>query len=116
MAVADASLSLSRALEVALAAEERVRADARCRGGAADWMLVDAAHAQARVAAEAARAAAKKAAEQVEIARQNLVAAHKQTEVVRRAADRKRGDLVKEQDRHERKQMEQLASMMVAGK
>ncbi|BDG08003.1 flagellar export protein FliJ [Anaeromyxobacter paludicola] len=109
--LARAQASLSRARENLEGALTRARSDERSAGQAALWMLVEAAHTRDLHGVRIAEQAVASAADGEARARASYGDARQQAEVVRRIADRKRAELVKEEERRERKVLDELATI-----
>lgn len=115
-----------RALESVAKAEARARAaserveqlmaaantDARAKGDASTWQLVEAA--QVKALADAKRAQVERDRLQLEVAKVRVVytSAHQKAEVVRRAAEHRREDQRREEARVEDKALDEVASML----
>src|SRR6266567_375459 len=101
--LARAQVNLGRARENLEGALARARSDQRSAGQAALWMLVESAHLRELQGVRAANQAVSTASEGEARARAGYTDARQQAEVMRRIADRKRAELVKEEDKRERK-------------
>jgi flagellar export protein FliJ len=110
-ALGKAQAQLRDARERLAEAEAAARADGRARGSAAHFELEDAARRRllqdVRAAAEAAAAAEKQEAAAAHAYR----AARREAEAMRRAAERKRGELVAEAGRKERRAVDEIATL-----
>jgi len=106
-----AQVELRAARERLEAAERAARADGRARGSAAHFELEEAARRRllqaVRSAAEAVAAAEKQEAAAADAYR----AARQEAEAMRRAAERKRGELLAEADRRERRSTDEIATL-----
>jgi len=110
-ALGKAQVQLRAARERLAAAEAAARADGRARGSAAHFELEEAARRRllqdVRAAAEAVAAAEKQEAAAADAYR----AARQGAEAMRRAAERKRGELVAEAHRKERRAVDEVATL-----
>lgn len=91
------------------AARDRTRRDDRQRGPVADWEIADSAHLTALREMREAERAAKAAVEQLTRARGEFLAAHVRVEAVRRVAEQRTENALREADDRERKELDELA-------
>jgi flagellar export protein FliJ len=113
----DALAATGRARRRVADAEERLAArraaasaDGRRAEDAVLWALDDGARRRAIQAVRAAEAEVAKLAKEAAAAQAALEAAHRDTEVARRAADRKRAELLAEAAKKERKAADEVAA------
>jgi flagellar export protein FliJ len=92
-------------------ARERAREDARTSGRASDWDLADRAHQRALIDARIAEHAVTAADEKVGNSRANYVAAYSKAEAMRRVVETRRADMVKEAEKAEAKQLDEMATL-----
>jgi flagellar export protein FliJ len=93
-------------------AETRARHDARSSGTAADWELADHSHARALVEARQAERAAKAATERLGSSRSHYVGMRARAEAVRRIVEVRRAELVSQAETAERKQLDEIATLL----
>jgi flagellar export protein FliJ len=107
--------SARRALWVAqdrlAGAIQQSRADHRGVADSAFWVVEEAAHRRALQVARTARVDVSQAAASEATAREGWVDAHRDTEVVRRVADRKRAEQVKDAQKLESRQLDDLGTL-----
>jgi flagellar export protein FliJ len=94
------------------AARERASKDQRRPGDAAEWQLVEAGHARSLQLVRAKELQVSAHATVVEKVRVKAQSAQMALEVVRRAADRKRAELVLARDKSEAKQLDAIATLL----
>jgi flagellar export protein FliJ len=101
---------LARAAESALEqARRRASTDERGRGTAADWLLADVAHTRALVEARQAEHQARAAQEQLGARRHQFTTAHARAEAIRRLAETRRAEIVRDIESRERKALDEAA-------
>jgi len=113
-----AAVGLARAQHRLHAARERLeraveasRADARVPGDAAHWELEEAAHGRALQLVRVAEGEVSSASVRREDASASYRDARQDAETVRRAADRKRAELILELSRRERRSLDEVATL-----
>lgn len=113
-----ARLDLSEAQRKALQAEaalreamERARADERARGTAADWLLADVAHTRALGDARHAEHQVRAANEQLGARRTQYTSAHARAEAMRRLAETRRAEIIRDAEVRERKLLDEAAML-----
>jgi flagellar export protein FliJ len=92
-------------------AKARARHDARTSGRAMDWDLADRAHQRALLEARLAEHAVTAADEKVGTSRQKYVTAYSKAEAMRRVVETRRADMVKEAEKAEAKQLDEMATL-----
>lgn len=119
----DAKLALARARKEAKTAEEALhraqseaRVDARARGDAAQWQVVENARVRALASVKRAEEGLAKAREREAAVRKAFEHAHRQAEAVRRVSEAKRQEMSREEGRKERKSFDELAVMQFGRK
>jgi flagellar protein FliJ len=90
---------------------QQARADERGPGMAQLWVLEEFAHLQALRQVQRAETDLASALRREQSARIGYTSAHKNAEVARRAQDKKRVELSAEQDRRERKALDEMATL-----
>jgi flagellar export protein FliJ len=93
-------------------ARARARHDARTSGRAMDWDLADRAHQRALVDARVAEHAVNAADQKVGTSRANYVAAYAKAEAMRRVVETRRADIIKEAEKAEAKQLDEMATLL----
>ena len=93
-------------------ARSRARHDARTSGRAMDWDLADRAHQRALLDARIAEHAVTAAEEKVGTSRANYVAAYAKAEAMRRVVETRRSDIIKEREKAEAKQLDEMATLL----
>lgn len=111
-AVADAQRAALAARARLTEAQALARTDARGALDVASWGLVEAAHGRAREEAERAARLVKDAQARETEARSAHVDAHRRTEAVRRAADGRRVELVREAETRDQRRVDDLTTML----
>ncbi len=94
----------------------RARVDARGPGAAELWVLEEFAHLQTLRQVQRAEGDLADAVRKEQFATQGYSAAHRSAEVVRRAQEKKRAELVADVDRRERKAFDELATLRFNGR
>ncbi len=114
----DALAHLARAQAQVQAARNRLeravsaaQTDGRAPGRAALWQLEEAAHRRALLVVRAARGEVSAAVERQDSASSGYREARQDAEAVRRAADRKRAELVSREARRERRAADEVATL-----
>ncbi len=90
---------------------EQARSDERVGGMAQLWVLEEFAHLQALRQVQRAETDLVAALRKEQSARVGYTSAHKNAEVVRRAQDKKRVEITSDQDRRERKALDEMATL-----
>ncbi len=108
--LANARASLNRARERLAGAVSKAQSDGRQRSPIDYWELEDAAHARALQAVKAAKEQVVTAETAEAVARAGYTTAHQQAQVVRRAADRKKAEIVSSKEKAEQKDLDELAT------
>lgn len=110
--LAEAQRAATAAQTAAAAARARARADERGGGMAALWDLAEHAHFRAlREAAHAEKLAAA-AGERLTTTRQKYATAYKKAETIRRVANARRAEIVAEADSKERKELDEIGTLL----
>ncbi len=112
VAVAKAEALVQAARARASEAKAKAQVDHRARSDASSWELTELAHHRAMADARKAEKEAEAAQKQAEHVRVKLTSAHQRAEVVRRAADSRRTEIVREADRADTKEFDDVASML----
>jgi len=92
-------------------ARQRSREDGRSTGAAELWVLEEIAHLRSLQQVQRAEGDLAQALRKEQSAKAGYTAAHRNAEVVRRAQDKKRVEILDERDRGERKAFDELATM-----
>jgi flagellar biosynthesis chaperone FliJ len=90
--------------------------DGRQRSDAYEWELGDRAHARLLEAIRLAEGRLEAALKAEAVARDSMAAAHRSAEAVRRVAEARREDALQEENRRERKDMDEVAMQKAARK
>lgn len=109
--LAHARSSLGRAQQRRMGALAAARNDGRAPGEAALWVLEEAVHHRALQALKAAEGQLSAAADGERSALDAYGAAHRQADVVRRVAERRRAELARERERTDRRGLDELATL-----
>lgn len=105
-----AQQSVNLAREELAKAKARALLDGRRRSQVDFWALEDASRAHAQTAVKAAEARIVQAEKAEHLARDGYNEAHQQAQVVRRAAERKRAEILSAREKAERKELDELAT------
>jgi len=89
----------------------RARADERAPGAAELWVLEEVAHLRALRQVQRAEGELAAALRKEQVARAGYGVAHRNAEVVRKAQEKKRAEILAERERRERKALDELATL-----
>jgi flagellar export protein FliJ len=109
--LARAQSKLRAAHEKLASAVEAARADRRAPGDAALWDLEEAAHRRALQVVRHVQGEVAQATKGQNSAQGEYLSARQDAETVRRVAERKRGEIVQELDRKERRSVDEIATL-----
>lgn len=111
-ALADAQRTVLAATDELSAARARATADHRTLSSAADWSVIESAHARALQEARQAERAVQKASDGLSQSRARYLGAHSRTEALRKAIEARRAESLREERQAERKSMDEIAILL----
>ncbi|MBL8911115.1 MAG: flagellar FliJ family protein [Archangium sp.] len=111
-ALANAERAVRSAQERLEVAKARTSQDSRARADVSQWAVQELAHHRALLDANKAKQEVDQLKKAAETVRAHYVSANRAAEVVRRVADARRDELMKEAARNEDKQLDEAASML----
>ena len=114
--LAEAGRDVAEARQTLAEAEVRMHRETRVAGRACEWEMAEFARAKVVEEVKAAADEVTRAKSREEQARTAYLSAHQSVEVVRRAAERKRGDIVREANTAENKENDSVATLMYSYK
>ncbi|MFT3709068.1 MAG: flagellar FliJ family protein [Archangium sp.] len=112
LALAKAETAVRSAQDRLEVAKQNAKADHRARGDVSQWEMQELAHRRALSDVSKANKEVESLKKSAETVRAHFVNANRAAEVVRRVADARRDELMKEQARNEDKQLDEAASML----
>jgi flagellar export protein FliJ len=110
--LADAQSTAAAAARALSEAQTRARGEGRQRGTAAEWLLADSAHVRALQEVRKAETVVRAADEKVGASRLRFVGARNTAEAMRRVADARRAEVVREAESLERKQLDEVSMLL----
>jgi flagellar biosynthesis chaperone FliJ len=114
--VAEAEALAKAATQKAALAKQTALKDHRVRADVSTWEVNELAHHRALADARKAERDAEASQKHVEQVRVKLTSAHQRAEAVRRAADGRRTEIIRELDKAETKELDDVASMLFCRK